>query len=107
MSDPSAFNQCIIKAPTNSCFLFQHWDNESVVYNNVSGETHLLERNSAELLSSIQKQSLSYNSLLNILTEMSNNLPHEELANYLDNTLTHFQELSLVDVQKGMTAGSD
>ena len=99
MSDVSAFDRCTIKTPARACFLFQHWDGESVVYNNMSGETHLLEQNSAELLSSIQEQPLSYQSLLNRLTAASSDISCEEIANYLDNTLAHFQELNLVDLE--------
>lgn len=99
MSNTSVFDQCIIKTPARACFLFQHWDGESVVYNNMSGETHLLEQNSAELLLSIQEQPLSYSSLLNRLTTDSSDTSREEIANHLDNTLTHFQKLNLVDLE--------
>lgn len=94
------FSQHIIKTPSNSCFLFQHWDGESVVYNNLSGETHLLEQNSAELLASIQEHPLNYNDLLKQLTTTFSNTSNEKIANYLDSTLKHFQEHGLIAPEK-------
>jgi PqqD family protein of HPr-rel-A system len=99
LSDTPTFDRRTIKTPTRACFLFQHWDGESVVYNNMSGETHLLEQNSAELLSSIQEQPLSYQSLFNMLITTSSERSHEEIENYLNNVLIHFQELNLIDVE--------
>jgi PqqD family protein of HPr-rel-A system len=89
----------IIQTPSNAHFLFKHWDDECVVYNNLSGETHLLERISAELLYSITDEPKQYQTLLHSLETTFNESSLKDLTNYLDQILEHFQALCLIEIK--------
>jgi len=90
---------CTINVPVNANLLFKYWDEECVVYNNLSGETHLLEHYAAELLSSINEQPKTYQTLLKKLTTDFDGSPQAEIAGHLENILTHFQELNLIEIK--------
>lgn len=99
MNNASVFDQTIINVPVNANFLFKYWDEECVLYNNLSGETHLLEHYSAELLSSINEQPKTYQTLLKKLTTDFDDFPQAEIADHLENILTHFQKLNLIEMK--------
>jgi PqqD family protein of HPr-rel-A system len=87
-----------IKVPDNAHFLFKYWDGECVVYNNLSGETHLIEENSALLLSLINESPKSYTALLDTLTSNDGDTSQQDINNYLTETLAHFQALNLIEI---------
>lgn len=99
MNSASDSHPYIIQTPSNARFLFKHWDDECVVYNNLSGETHLLEQNSAELLSSITEEPRQYQTLLHSLETTFNESSPKDLTNYLDQVLEHFQALGLIEIK--------
>lgn len=103
MSKATTFDQSTINVPVNANFLFKYWDEECVVYNNLSGETHLLELHGAKLLSSINEQPKTYQVLLNKLAADFDGLPQAEIADYLENTLSHFQKTNLIKIQLKQT----
>lgn len=99
MNNASVFDQTIVNVPVNANFLFKYWDEECVLYNNLSGETHLLEHYGAELLASINEQPKTYQTLLKKLTTDFDGSPQAEIADHLENILTHFQELNLIEMK--------
>jgi len=99
VNNAPVFDQTIINVPANANFLFKYWDEECVLYNNLSGETHLLERYSAKLLSSINEQPKTYQILLKKLTTDFSDSPQAEISGHLENILTHFQELNLIEMK--------
>jgi PqqD family protein of HPr-rel-A system len=92
-------HQYTIQTPDNAHFLFKHWDDECVVYNNLSGETHLLEQHSARLLSSISEEPKQYQALLHSLKTTFSETPSEEITDYLNQALDHFQKLVLIEIK--------
>lgn len=67
-----------------------------MVYNNLSGETHLLQQDSGELLSFIHKHPTNYKDLLSKLSSSFEEITADEAENYLFQSLKLFDELSLI-----------
>jgi len=95
-SNVSDFSNHLFSAPDNAHFLFKNWGEEYVVYNNLSGETHLLQQESGELLSFIHKRPMHYQDLLSKLSSSFEVITPEDAENYLGHSLKLFHELSLI-----------
>ena len=73
------------------------WDNESVVYNSGSGNTHLLDPVAVEALKTLEKQSATLPELLNMVAASLRIKPNAELASYLEKLLPRLEKLELVE----------
>ena len=71
-----------------------------MLYNNLSGETHLLEKTCADLISTIHQKPTDYQSLLDMLITTYKETTTDEAIGYLDQTLAHLQELELLELEE-------
>ncbi len=75
-------------------FLWEHWDDESLLYDCRSGQTHSLTPLATEVILLLEKHSLSAEAITERLNRMFDNaLDAEEIKGLLD----HFDALGLTE----------
>ena len=75
------------------------WDDDYVVYGQLSGDTHLLDGVSGELICALSGQAMSMTELLKKLKELFEEATELELENYLADFIAKFQKLGLLDIE--------
>ncbi|MBG58265.1 MAG: hypothetical protein CMK46_08270 [Porticoccus sp.] len=78
-----------------SC-LYHQWEEECVMYNPVSGETHLLEATAAKILITIAAAPTRYDQLSLLLQEELDDVPETEIDEYICTTLQKLQDMHLI-----------
>lgn len=78
---------------------FFHWDDDYVIYNVLSGDTHLLDGVSGELICALSEKAMSRAALLKKLNELFEAPSELEMENYLDGFIARFQQLGLLDIE--------
>jgi PqqD family protein of HPr-rel-A system len=76
------------------------WQDEYVLYNQLSGDTHLLDGVSGELIELLLKQAMSRDQLLQNLSLWFEELNADELNTYLDDFIARFTALDLLEIAK-------
>lgn len=83
--------------PNDNQLLFEEWENEAVVYNSKSGETHRLNELASGLLKIIQRRPGSINLFtehINYLYEVEDQL---DLERQLNGLISQFDTLGLIE----------
>ena len=75
------------------------WDDDYVIYDELSGDTHLLDGVSGELICALSEKAMSRAALLKHLNELFETPSDLEMENYLDGFIARFQQLGLVDIE--------
>ncbi len=75
---------------------WQEWDDEFVVYNPVSGDTHFLDYLSAQGLKRLQKRAMSMEQLVDDLADSLTIGAHDALGDYVSRLVSELVELGLV-----------
>ena len=92
------FQNCVIEIPKKSGIYSSFWDDECVVYHELSGRTHLIEGLGAFLFNAISKSSITHSQLLvdiNATFELPTDL---DLEKFLENLIVEYQALGLLEV---------
>lgn len=76
---------------------FRTWNEEFVVYNALSGDTHVLEVPAAEILLLLQQGPMDISSLVQGLADKWQCEPNQTFLNDLEMTLSEMHTLSLVE----------
>lgn len=76
---------------------FRRWDEEVIVYNALSGDTHLLAPSAAEILLTLQNETLDMLSLARLLAGKWQCDPTPDFLDELEMTLSDMHALSLVE----------
>jgi len=83
--------------PSGFSLHWQSWDDEFVVYNSGSGDTHLLDVVAAEALQSLERESAN---LLELARKVAASLEiklDDKLSAYLERLVPDFHRLGLVE----------
>jgi PqqD family protein of HPr-rel-A system len=75
---------------------FRHWDDEYVLYNDLSGDTHLLDDAAFELLLALNRGPASFSALADALG-MAFEIDEAELPAETRILLDHLKHLHLID----------
>jgi PqqD family protein of HPr-rel-A system len=75
------------------------WHDEYVIYECLSGDTHLLDSVSGELITALSLQAMSGIELLKKLNELLEDATELEMENYLVDFIDKFQKLGLLDIE--------
>ena len=78
---------------------FIQWDDDYVIYDQLSGDTHLLDGVSGELICALSEQAMSRAEILEKLTELFEDASEIEMENYLVDFIAKFQKLGLLDIE--------
>lgn len=85
------------KVPEQAEFLWEHWDDESVLFDPRSGESHLLKSLAAEALLILQEKPLNAAQLTRTLRTLFDISPDQLKNEHIDNLLQQFEEIGLVE----------
>jgi PqqD family protein of HPr-rel-A system len=92
------------KTPSESGLLWEHWDNEFVVFDPRSGHTHLLNEMAAVALKALDTRAFTGLELTRFLaSEFSVSSDDPELERHVEQMLAHFDELGLVEPDYGLS----
>lgn len=75
---------------------WQVWDDEFVVYNTGSGDTHLLDTLAAEVLQSLEIESADLPELIDRVAASLRIEPDSKFSDYLEQLLYDFHKLGLI-----------
>ena len=75
------------------------WDDDYVIYDQLSGDTHLLDGVSGELICALSEQAMSRAELLKKLNELFEDATELDRENYLVDFIAKFQKLGLLDIE--------
>ena len=70
-----------------------------MIYDELSGDTHLLDGVSGELICALSGQAMSRADLLNKLNDLFEETGEIERKNYLVDFIAKFQQLGLLDIE--------
>jgi PqqD family protein of HPr-rel-A system len=85
------------RVPMGFSLHWQSWDDEFVVYNSGSGDTHLLDSVAAEALQSLERESANLSELAGkVAASLEINLD-DNLSAYLERLVSDFHRLGLVE----------
>ena len=76
---------------------WRSWDDEFVVYNSGSGDTHLLDPVAAEALQNLEREEASLGELTGRVGASVKTEPDSELCAYLEKLLSDFYKLGLIE----------
>lgn len=75
---------------------WQVWDDEFVVYNTGSGDTHLLDTLAAEVLQSLEREPADLSELIDRVVASLKIEPDSKFSDYLEQLLYDFHKLGLI-----------
>lgn len=81
----------------DSALQFRSWNDEFVVYNALSGDTHLLEESAAQILLALQRAPSDVLSLAQLLAATWQCEPNDDLLREIEMVLSDMHALSLVE----------
>ena len=94
----------MLQLPRTHSVFCRFWDDECVVYQRITDETHLLEGLGAEIFKSISQQPSTKQQLLHSLKELFDIPPDLDMEECLDKLIVQYQALSLLEVTEINTA---
>ncbi len=84
------------RAIADSALHFRAWGNEIIVYNGLSGDTHLLGLTAAQVLSTLQTNALDIHSIMDKLAARWQTGPDEHMHQEVADILAQLSDLSLI-----------
>lgn len=84
-----------VKVRAQVGLLWQHWDDEYVVYNPVSGDSHLLDYLTGQGLTRLEEKPMTPEQLVEELSASLGIPADEALADYVQRFLNELNELGL------------
>lgn len=75
------------------------WGNDYVIYDQLSGDTHLLDNISGELIVALSLHAMSGIALLKKLDKLLEVATKVEMENYLFDFIDKFQKLGLLEIE--------
>lgn len=85
------------RAVVDSRLHWRAWDDGIVVYNDMTGDTHLLDPQTARLLRHLEHAPMAFDALCRALQEEGDETPAEDLRPWCEATLTQLSRLSLIE----------
>ncbi len=83
--------------PDDNQILLEEWNDEAVVYNSNSGETHQLSRLSVDVLKLIQTQPVSFDALIKSIRILYQVEDNYDLVRQLEELILQFDTLGLIE----------
>ena len=83
--------------PDGKRFLWEHWDDESLLFDRYSGQTHLLTATAVEALLSLQNKPQTLRELADHIADVFELAQNTDLLEHIEELLKHFEETGLAD----------
>jgi len=88
----------MISFPKGNGVFCRFWDEECVIYNQLTGETHLVDGMGAELFKLISEKTTTRALLLQNIQSVFELETDSDMEGLLDNLILEYQKLGLVEV---------
>ncbi len=83
--------------PATDRFIWAHWDEESLLFDCRSGQTHSLTPLAVEIIFLLERNNLSTDAIVEQLTQMFGDIGEHGSAGKLAELLEHFAALGLIE----------
>ena len=97
-------NDSVISLPKGDVVCCRFWADESVVYNQLSGQTHLIDGLGAQVFKLISEKAVTRTALLENIDSVFEFEIDADVAELLDNLILEYQKLGLVAVTENNPA---
>jgi PqqD family protein of HPr-rel-A system len=81
----------------DDALIFRAWDDEVVIYNALSGDTHVIDATAAQILQALQQSPSDVQTLAQLLAVQLQCEPGDELNRDIESVLSDMAALSLVE----------
>ena len=98
------FENSLIGLPKLAVIRCRFWDDECVIYNQLTGETHLVDGMGAEIFKQLSEKTATRTQLLQTLDSVFEWEIDFDAEGFLDNLIMEYQKLGLVDVTENTPA---
>ena len=88
----------IFRLPKAALIRCRFWDDECVIYNQLTGETHLVDGMGAEIFKLISEKPATRTQLLKNIQSVFELETDSDMEGLLDNLILEYQKLGLVEV---------
>lgn len=92
------FEKCVFDFPKESLVCCRFWEDECVVYNQLTGETHLIDGIGAVLFKAVSKKTSTRTELLRDVQNVFDLQSDFDIEGFLDSSILEYQKLGLVEV---------
>lgn len=93
--------ETVVRVPGNGMLFYRCWGDEYVFYHPATGDTHLFDQASADLILAVSAQPLSRAALRKRLAGSLKPLTAQEIEQFLDELLMKCGQSGLLDVGEG------
>lgn len=97
-------DDCVISLPKGGVVCCRFWEDESVVYNQVSGETHLVDGLGAQIFKFVSEQAATRIVMLQNVKSVFEFEIDSDVEVFLDNLILEYQKLGLLAVTENNPA---
>jgi len=97
-------DDCVISLPTGSVVCCRFWEDESVVYNQVSGETHLVDGLGAQIFKFVSEQAATRTVVLQNVKRVFEFEIDSDAEGLLDILILEYQKLGLLTITENNSA---
>jgi PqqD family protein of HPr-rel-A system len=94
----------VVNFPKESLVCCRFWEDECVVYNQATGETHLIDGIGAEVFKLISEKTATRTQLLQNIHSVFEWEIDFDVEGFLDNLILQYQKLGLLDVMENSPA---
>ena len=97
-------NDCVIGFPMGAVVCCRFWMDECVIYNQLTGETHLVDGIGAEIFKLISEKKVTRTVLLQNIQSVFELEMDFDVEGLLDNLILEYQKLGLLNVMENNPA---
>ena len=97
-------DDCVISLPAGSVVCCRFWEDESVVYNHVSGETHLVDGLGAQIFKFVSEQAATRTVVLQNVKRVFEFEIDSDAEGLLDILILEYQKLGLLTITENNSA---
>jgi len=94
----------VVNFPKERLVWSRFWDDECVIYNQLTGETHLIDGMGAEIFKLISEITATRTQLLQKIHSVFELESDFDVEGFLDNLIIEYQKLGLLDVMENNLA---
>jgi PqqD family protein of HPr-rel-A system len=94
----------VVNFPKESLVCCRYWDDECVIYHQLTGETHLVNGIGAEIFKLISEKTATRTQLLENLDSVFELESNFDVEGFLDNLILQYQKLGLLDMMENSPA---
>ena len=99
------FENSLVRLPTITAIHCRFWDEECVIYNQLTGDAHLIEGMGVEVFKILSEKAATRIQILQTINSVFEWEMDFDAEGFLDNLIMEYQKLGLVNVTESRAVG--